>query len=153
MLFLSPVLFSPSLSTQHPQERQWKNEGFACEILAPLISSLSLSPSLSFPPSLSPSTRAPFSQKYSMKMTAKPRQTSMCARTRVYVFWRRMGFATAVSLGRGNLVAEVEDAPGAFVEGHCPGEPRGRSAVNRTHSRRGRVEQRSFEGRRTTAKG
>lgn len=49
-----------------------------------------------------------------------------------------MGFATAVSPGRGNLVAEVEKAPRAIVEGHCPGEPRGRSAVNRTQSRRGR---------------
>lgn len=63
-----------------------------------------------------------------------------------------MGFATAVSLGWGNLVAEVEDAPEAFVEGHCPAEPRGRSAVSRTQSRRGRIEQRRFEGWRTAAK-
>lgn len=41
-----------------------------------------------------------------------------------------MGFAMAVSKGWGNLVAEVEDAPGAFVEGHCTTKPRGRSAVN-----------------------
>lgn len=47
-----------------------------------------------------------------------------------YVFCSRMGFATAVSRGWGNLVVEVEDAPEAFVEGHCAGEPRGRSAVN-----------------------
>lgn len=46
----------------------------------------------------------------------------------------------------------MEDAPGAFVEGHCPGEPRGRSAVNQTQSRRGRVEQCSFDGWRTAAK-
>lgn len=58
----------------------------------------------------------------------------------------------AVSLGWGNLVAEVEDAPGAFVKGHCPGEPWGRSAVNSTQSRRGHIHQRGFEGRRTTPK-
>ena len=41
-----------------------------------------------------------------------------------------MGFATAVSLGWENLVAEVEDASEDFVEGHSLGEARGRCAIN-----------------------
>lgn len=64
---------SLSLSTQHPQERHRENEGFAYEILAPLIECLSRK-----------STGVSFSQKYSMKMTAKPRQTSMCVCVRAY---------------------------------------------------------------------
>ena len=48
-----------------------------------------------------------------------------------------MGFATAVSLGLGNLVAEVEDAPEAFVEDHFAGEPRGRIVLSTEHSRGG----------------
>lgn len=49
-------------------------------------------------------------------------------------------------------MAEVEEAPRAFVEGHCPGEPRGRSAVNRTQSRRGNAGSAlSFEGWRAAA--
>lgn len=63
-----------------------------------------------------------------------------------------MGFSTAVSPGWGNLVAEVVKAPRAFVEGHCPGEPRGRSAVNGTQSRRGNAGSAlSFEGWRAAA--
>lgn len=75
MFFLSPVSFS--LSTQHAPERQCKNEGFAYEILAPLIECLSLSQKHER------GAGASFSQKYSMKMTAKPRQTT-CACICVY---------------------------------------------------------------------
>lgn len=105
------------------------------------------------------STGASFSQKYSMKMTAKPRQTSMCSCNCVYIlccvsvcFAGEWDLLRLSPYGWGNLVAEVEDAPGAFVEGHCPREPRGRSAVNWTQSRRGHIQPRSFEGWRTTAK-
>lgn len=82
---ISPF-FPPSPSTQHPQERRWRKEkkkkdGFAYEILAPLIECISLHRSLSL--SLS-SIKVPFSQKYSMKMTAKPSQTSACVCVRAY---------------------------------------------------------------------
>lgn len=122
--------FSKHTTPPRETERE-KNEAFAYEILTPCIDCLSHK-----------STGVSFSQKYSMKLTAKLRQTSMCLLVSVYalvcvcvfvceyVFCSRMGFATAVSRGWGNLVVEVEDAPGAFVEGHCAGEPRGRSAVN-----------------------
>lgn len=58
-----------------PQEKQRgeKNEAFAYEILTPCIDCLSHK-----------CTGVSFSQKYSMKLTAKLRQTSMCLLVSVY---------------------------------------------------------------------
>lgn len=100
------------------------------------------------------------SQKYRMRMTAKPRKHQSvhtvvhgCVCFFCFLFFlERMGFSTTVSPGWWNLVVEVVDALRAFVEGHCAGEPRGRRAVSRTESRRGFIEQRCFEGRGTTGK-
>lgn len=54
-------------------------------------------------------------------------KTNVCVELCVFYI---MEFAAVVSMRCWNQVSEVEDAPKAFVEGHCGREPLGRSAVN-----------------------